>query len=76
VCDRHRAAPWGTNGAPVRDPIFALARQGTKSRLYSVLDNGFVNLVAVVAFLILAISVIPAVLYLGTPKSNGGSEPK
>lgn len=31
------------------------------------------NLVAVVAFLILAISVIPAVLYLGTPKS-GGSE--
>jgi len=33
-------------------------------------DNGFVNLVAVVSFLILAISVIPAVLYLGTPKSG------
>jgi hypothetical protein len=41
-----------------------------------VLDNGFVNLVAVVGFLILAISVIPAVLYLGTPKSGSGSEPK
>ena len=38
------------------------------------MDNGFVNLVAVVAFLILAISVIPAVLYLGTPKSGSGSE--
>jgi hypothetical protein len=33
-----------------------------------VLENGFVNLVAVVGFLILAISIIPAVLYLGTPK--------
>jgi hypothetical protein len=33
-------------------------------------ENGFVNLVAVVAFLILAISVIPAVLYLGTPKAG------
>lgn len=32
------------------------------------LENGFVNLVAVVGFLILAISIIPAVLYLGTPK--------
>jgi hypothetical protein len=35
-----------------------------------VLDNGFVNLVAVVGFLILAISVIPAVLYLGTQKAD------
>lgn len=34
------------------------------------LENGFVNLVAVVGFLILAISIIPAVLYLGTPKSR------
>jgi hypothetical protein len=39
-----------------------------------VLENGFLNLVAVVAFLIFAISVIPAVLYLGTPKS--GSDPE
>jgi hypothetical protein len=37
-------------------------------------ENGFVNLVAVVAFLIVAISVIPAVLYLGTPKSGSRSE--
>ncbi len=34
------------------------------------LENGFVNLVAVVGFLILAISIIPAVLYLGTPKAG------
>jgi hypothetical protein len=33
-----------------------------------VLENGFLNLVAVVTFLIFAISIIPAVLYLGTPK--------
>jgi hypothetical protein len=38
-----------------------------------VLENGFVNLVAVVGFLILAISIIPAVLYLGTPKSGTDS---
>ena len=40
------------------------------------LENGFVNLVAVVGFLILAISVIPAVLYLGTPKAGAKNEPK
>lgn len=40
------------------------------------LENGLVNLIAVVAFLIFAIGVIPAVLYLGTPKSgnDGGRE--
>jgi hypothetical protein len=41
-----------------------------------VLDNGFVNLVAVVGFLILALSVIPVVLYLGTPKAPSRNEPK
>jgi len=41
-----------------------------------VLENGFVNLVAVVGFLILAISIIPAVLYLGTPKSGSGGSRK
>jgi hypothetical protein len=41
-----------------------------------VLDNGFVNLVAVVGFLIISISAIPAVLYLGTPKARTSpSEP-
>lgn len=40
------------------------------------MDNGIVNLVAVVGFLILAISVIPAVLYLGTPKAGDGVERK
>ena len=38
------------------------------------MENGFVNLVAVVTFLILAISVIPAVLYLGTPKAGSRTE--
>jgi hypothetical protein len=33
-------------------------------------ENAFVNLVAIVTFLILAISIIPTVLYLGTPKSG------
>jgi hypothetical protein len=41
-----------------------------------VLENGIVNLIAVVAFLIMAISVIPAVLYLGTQKSDSGPERK
>ena len=35
-----------------------------------------VNLIAVVGFLILAISVVPAVLYLGTQKSDSGPERK
>jgi len=30
-------------------------------------ENGFVNLVAVVGFLILAIGLIPMVLFLGSP---------
>ncbi len=40
------------------------------------LENGFVNLVAVVGFLILAISIIPAILYLGTPKPSTDDERK
>jgi hypothetical protein len=39
-----------------------------------VLENGVLNLVAVVVFLIFAIGTIPAVLYLGTPKP--GSDPE
>jgi hypothetical protein len=31
-------------------------------------DNGIVNLIAVVSFLIVAIGTIPMVLFLGTPK--------
>lgn len=38
------------------------------------MDNGLVNLVAVVAFLILAISIIPTVLYLDTPKAGNDTE--
>jgi hypothetical protein len=33
-------------------------------------ENGFVNLVAVVAFLIFAIGLVPTVLLLGSPKSK------
>jgi hypothetical protein len=57
-------------------PNFGLARHAMPSRLLVVLENGFVNLVAVVGFLILAISIIPAVLYLGTPKSGTGTDRK
>jgi ABC-type Fe3+ transport system permease subunit len=46
------------------------------STLYRV-ENGFVNLVAVVGFLILAIGLIPMVLFLGSPeKQPSGTEPK
>jgi hypothetical protein len=46
------------------------------STLYRV-ENGFVNLVAVVGFLILAIGLIPMVLFLGSPgKQPNGVEPK
>jgi hypothetical protein len=41
-----------------------------------VLENGFLNLVAVVTFLIFAIGTIPAVLYLGTRKASSGPERK
>jgi hypothetical protein len=33
-------------------------------------ENGYVNLVAVVGFLIVAIGLIPTVLMLGSPKSK------
>ena len=33
-------------------------------------ENGFLNLVAVVGFLIVAIGLVPAVLLLGTPKAK------
>jgi hypothetical protein len=36
-------------------------------------ENGFVNLVAVVAFLIVAIGLIPTVLYLGSPRKQADS---
>jgi hypothetical protein len=41
-----------------------------------VLENGIVNLIAVVGFLILAISIIPTVLYLGTEKADSEPERK
>ncbi len=54
----------------------ALARVGGPSTLYRV-ENGFVNLVAVVGFLILAIGVIPMVLFLGSPgKPSESTEAK
>lgn len=40
------------------------------------LENGIVNLIAVVGFLIMAISVVPAILYLGTQKADSGPERK
>jgi hypothetical protein len=33
-------------------------------------ENGFVNLVAVVAFLVVAIGLVPAVLLLGGPRKE------
>lgn len=51
------------------------------STLYRV-ENGFVNLVAVVGFLILAIGLVPMVLFLGGPMLGGrgkqaeGTEPE
>ena len=55
----------------------ALAGLGAASTLYRV-ENGFVNLVAVVGFLILAIGLIPMVLFLGSPgsKPSESSQPK
>jgi len=45
------------------------------STLYRV-ENGFVNLVAVVAFLIVAIGLIPMVLYLGSPTGSASNQPE
>ncbi|MEO8184111.1 MAG: hypothetical protein ABI895_35270 [Deltaproteobacteria bacterium] len=42
------------------------------STLYRV-ENGFVNLVAVVGFLILAIGLVPMVLFLGGPGKQAES---
>jgi hypothetical protein len=54
----------------------ALAGVGGLSTLYRV-ENGLVNLVAVVGFLILAIGLIPMVLFLGSRgKQTASSEPK
>jgi len=40
-------------------------------------ENGFVNLVAVVGFLIVAIGLVPMVLFLGSPRKPAASaEPK
>ena len=51
----------------------ALARWGSASTLYRV-ENGFVNLVAVVGFLIVAIGLIPMVLFLGSRFSASPNE--
>jgi hypothetical protein len=67
---------WTITG---RRPDFALARRAATSRLtpvLPVLENGVLNLVAVVAFLIFAIGTIPAVLYLGTPRRSSDPERK
>jgi hypothetical protein len=54
----------------------ALAARSDRSTLYRV-ENGFVNLVAVVGFLILAIGLIPMVLFLGGPgRPRESAEPK
>jgi len=54
----------------------ALAGLSGVCTLYRV-ENGFVNLVAVVGFLILAIGLVPMVLFLGSPRKPGeSSEPK
>ena len=34
------------------------------------MENGFVNLLAIVGFLIVAIGLIPTVIYLGAPKAK------
>jgi hypothetical protein len=47
----------------------ALAGGVWLSTLYRV-ENGFVNLVAVVGFLIVAIGLIPTVLLLGSPRKQ------
>jgi len=50
-------------------PDFLLAGWHPGSRLRRV-ENGFVNLLAIVGFLIVAIGLIPAVLILGSPKAK------
>ena len=45
----------------------SLAGRSHASTLYRV-ENGFVNLVAVVTFLVVAIGLVPAVLLLGSPR--------
>jgi hypothetical protein len=50
-------------------PDFLLAGGHAGSRLWRV-ENGFVNLLAIVGFLIVAIGLIPAVLILGSPKAK------
>jgi hypothetical protein len=54
------------------DPKLPLARSSWLSTLYRV-ENGLVNLVAVVAFLIVAIGLVPMVLYLGSPRKRAGA---
>ncbi|MEY2935815.1 MAG: hypothetical protein RL033_6564 [Pseudomonadota bacterium] len=51
-----------------------LAGRGHVSTLYRV-ENGFVNLVAVVGFLIVAIGLIPTILLLGSPRKNAEPGP-
>jgi hypothetical protein len=51
----------------------ALAHADSASTLYRV-ENGFVNLVAVVGFLIVAIGLLPMVLFLGSQSSAAPSK--
>ena len=51
-----------------------LAGRGHVSTLYRV-ENGFVNLVAVVGFLIVAIGLVPAILLLGSPSREPQPSP-
>ena len=52
----------------------SLAGRSHASTLYRV-ENGFVNLVAVVAFLIVAIGLVPTVLLLGGPRKGPQPSP-
>ena len=62
---------------PRNSSKLALAHRCGASTLYRV-ENGFVNLVAVVGFLIAAIGLIPMVLFLGSGQSKQaeGTEPE
>jgi hypothetical protein len=51
----------------------ALAHADSASTLYRV-ENGFVNLVAVVGFLIVVIGLVPMVLFLGSGRAGKQTE--
>lgn len=39
------------------------------------MENGIVNLIAIVSMLIFCLILIPAILLLGTPKAKGDAKP-